>query len=392
MSSMPTEIRTSSSVMVIWRRTSGGHGDVCHGPGVLDEGLDAAEGLGEGEELDALEEAEDLVLSAVHAEGEGSAEAGHLAPGELVLGVAFESGVKDFGDLGVLLEPVGDGEGVLVVLFHAEREGLDAAEDEEAVLGSGAASHGVLEESDLLGERGVFDDHGAADDVGVSVDVFGGGVDDDVDAEVERPLEVGGEKGVVANGEHAGLARDGSDGLEVDDVHEGVRGGFDPEGAGLGSDGGADGVEVAQVDEVHLDALVLNHVDEEAVGSAVEVVVDEEVVALVEHHEDGCLGGHAGCEGEPGGAVFEGGEAVFEGFAGGVSAAGVVEGPGLVDAFKGEGGGLVDGGHDGAVGGVGALAGVDGEGLEAQVGGLRGFVLGLNRFGMQGKHLHCWVK
>lgn len=50
-----------------------GDGDVSHGGGVFDEGLDAAEGFGECEEFNGGEEAEGVVFSAVESEGEGPA-------------------------------------------------------------------------------------------------------------------------------------------------------------------------------------------------------------------------------------------------------------------------------------------------------------------------------
>jgi hypothetical protein len=85
----------------------------------------------------------------------------------------------------VVFEEGGDAGAVLGVSLHAEAEGLDAAEDEEGVHGSGDGADGVLEEVELPGDLLVAGDDGAADDIGVSVDELGGGVDDDVGAEEE---------------------------------------------------------------------------------------------------------------------------------------------------------------------------------------------------------------
>src|SRR2546425_633556 len=78
-----------------------------------------------------------------------------------------------------------------------EGEGLDAAEEEEAILGAGDGAGGVLDELELLVEGGVAGDKGAADHVAVAADVLGGGVEDDVGAELERALEDGRGEGVV---------------------------------------------------------------------------------------------------------------------------------------------------------------------------------------------------
>ena len=55
-----------------------------------------------------------------------------------------------------------------------------------------------------LVQRGVGGEHRAADHVGVAVQVLGGGVADQVDAQLERPLEEGGREGVV---DHAASRR-----------------------------------------------------------------------------------------------------------------------------------------------------------------------------------------
>lgn len=222
---------------------------------------------------------------------------------------------------------------------HSEGECFDASEDEETVLGSRAGAEGVLEEGDFFGPRGVFGDEGPADDVGMAIDVFGCGVEDDVDAEIEGALETGGEEGVVAEGGDGFFFGEFGDGGEVEEVHEGVGGSLGPEESGIGADGIGESVEVAHVDEIDGDAEVGDDFGEEAVGTAVEVIMDEDVVALGESGEDGCFGGHASSEGEAVCTGFESGEAIFECFSGGVSGTGVVEETGLADGFKGEGGG-----------------------------------------------------
>ncbi len=121
----------------------------------------------------------------------------------------------------------------------------------------------------------------------------------------------------------------------------------------VGRQGGADRIQIAQVHEVDLEPLLRHDAGEQAIGAAVQVVVDEQVVAGREQHQERRLGGHAGGEGEAEFAAFERGQAVLQGLAGGVAAARVVERTGLVDAFEGEGRGLVDRRHHRAVTGSG---------------------------------------
>lgn len=56
-----------------------------------------------------------------------------VAPGQGVLGVVGEAGVFHPGHLRMLLQVAGYGEGVVAVALHAQRQGLQALEDEEGV-------------------------------------------------------------------------------------------------------------------------------------------------------------------------------------------------------------------------------------------------------------------
>ena len=63
------------------------------------------------------------------------------------------------------------------------------------------AADGVLQKAELLGQvLPLADDRDAADHVGVAVEILGHRMDDDVEAEVQRPLHVGRGERVVGHG------------------------------------------------------------------------------------------------------------------------------------------------------------------------------------------------
>ena len=174
------------------------------------------------------------------------------------------------------------------------------------------------------------------------------------------------------------LVGDGGELLDVDDVELGIAEGLGVDGAGLVVDGGAQAVEVVGIDEAHRDAEPRQRVVEEVVGAAVERGGGDDLVAGGGEGDDGeGFGGLAGGGGEAGDAAFERGDALLEDVGGGVHDAGVdvaellqrEEAGGVVGVLKKIGSGLVDGHGAGAGGGVGRLAGVDGEGGKL----LRGF-------------------
>ena len=93
-------------------------------------------------------------------------------------------------DGSVTTQPLRDGQGITIVLLHANGKSFDPAEHKEAILRSGAGAHRVLQKPDPFGKIRPIDYDRTAHHIGVSVDVLRGGVDHDVHAEFQRPLEV----------------------------------------------------------------------------------------------------------------------------------------------------------------------------------------------------------
>ncbi len=113
----------------------------------------------------------------------------------------------------------------------------------DAVLVEGDPVLGVLHacDSDVL--RG---DDRAADDVAVLAGVLRRGVGDDVGAEGDRVLQVGGREGVVDDEDRAGLVGDLGDRLDVGDAEQRVGRGLGPDHLRpAGDDRGPDRVDVA---------------------------------------------------------------------------------------------------------------------------------------------------
>jgi len=89
-----------------------------HGRGVGDEGLDAAETLGEGAKLHVIEQVA-CRIEAAHVEREHGAEAALLFFGDGVLGMGSEARIDDALDFGMGFKEFGHGHAVGVVAVHA---------------------------------------------------------------------------------------------------------------------------------------------------------------------------------------------------------------------------------------------------------------------------------
>src|ERR671921_2622657 len=124
-------------------------------------------------------------------------EPAHLPFRQLVLGMVRQAGVVHGLDLGMVLQELGDGEGVLLVLAHSNGESLEAAEYDPGVERAWHGAGGVLVEFYPLLELLVRGRDSPADNVRMAAHIFGRRVDHDVSAKSERVLEVWRGEGIV---------------------------------------------------------------------------------------------------------------------------------------------------------------------------------------------------
>jgi hypothetical protein len=192
----------------------------------------------------------------------------------------------------------------------------------------------------------------------------------DVRAERQRILQVGGGEGVVHHQAAAGARRNLAAGRHVHQPQHRIGGALDPHELRLGAHRRGHRVEVRRIDPGEANPEARKHMGEEAVGSPVEVVAHDDVVAGGEQLREPADRRHARGVGHAEAAAFEGGQAIFEGVAGGIAAARVFPTLVLADGRLGVGGGLMDRNDGGAGGRVRRLAGVDRPGFETLFGGI----------------------
>ena len=245
----------------------------------------------------------------------------HLLGRHLVAGVLGQARVQHPQDGRVPGEHLGDALGVVAVPIHSDRERLDAPQREPVVERPGHRPDRVLRERQLLGELVVAGDERAADDVGVTAEVLGRGVQDDVRAQRERLLQVGRGEGVVDDEPGPGLPRDVRDRRDVRDAQQRVGRRLAPDDPGGRPQRGPQRVDVREVDRRVLDAPRREDLVDEPERAAVGVVRDDEVVTgAYQHPQEDVARSHTRAERPGVPAALERGQASAGG-AGGVGAA-----------------------------------------------------------------------
>ncbi len=248
------------------------------------------------------------------------------------------------------------------MLRGAQRQGLQAAMGEEAREGIEDAAHGVVQETQTVGQIGVLAHHrGAADQVGMPAHIFRHRMDDDVNAEFNRPLHGGRREGVVGHGQDAALLRNLRDGIEIGHFQQRVAGRLDPDHFRLRRDGGLNRRRIRSIDMRHRQiGRAFPHAMEQPPGSAVQIARRDDMAAMIEQFKDRRLRRQSRSESEAANAAFQIRHRRFEGGARRIARprilpACVLAGRGLDESRGGE-----DRLDHRAGGGIGVLVAVNG--------------------------------
>ena len=234
-----------------------------------------------------------------------------LSLDQLMLRMAGEAGVSDGHHSRMLLQPLANNEGILLMLLHPDLESLQRPEqrqcrdcvgktdmnspvDKIAVKWTWHWTNGVLKEAESVMQIWTVGAGGSHDDVSVTIHVLGQAVHHNVSTKLQGTLEVGGQEGVVHNQEDVGvLLGNGSHGLDVDHLEGGVGGGLHPDHLGVGSDGGLNVAGVGGVHKCRLNVHSGRNFSEISVGATIHIIHGDDVVPGVEEMGDGGRGGQA---------------------------------------------------------------------------------------------------
>ena len=333
---------------------------------VLDQALDGAERLGEGEEPRPPAHLQGGGLPASQGEAHDPSVPPHLTLGHLVTGVPGQRGVQHGAHRLVGAQQVHDRQGTRAMALHPERQRLETALDQVAIQRPGHGPDGVLQKRQPRGEAAVVGRGKAAHHVRVPAQVLGRRMDDDVGAEAKRLLQPRRGEGVVDHEQGTGSMGRLGDRRDVDDAEQRIGRCLDPDHPRgrcqrLLEVGGAP--EVGRVDG---ETGGLVDPGGQSMGAAVRVGGEDEVVTRPEQPQHGVLGRRPAGEGEAVGSALEQGEVRFQTGPGRVARARVLEASVLSDRVLLEGGGEVDRrGHRPRLW-IGPATPVDGAGLETE--------------------------
>jgi hypothetical protein len=104
-------------------------------------------------------------------------------------GIRLQPWVTDMVNLRMVFQESGHSHCIRAVRLHPDGQGLGPPQDKKAVKRAWNRADGVLKELELIEGGFIIGDNSAADNVGVSRQVFRCGMNHDVGIELERPLQ-----------------------------------------------------------------------------------------------------------------------------------------------------------------------------------------------------------
>ena len=265
---------------------------VGHRRGMADQCFHAAEAFGQRHEANTFEQGAGAIERS-ELDRDQASETAHLTSGQRVLRMRGQAGIVHAGDFRVRGEEFGQRLRVGVVPLHADRQGLGSAQHEPGVHRPENGALGVLHEPQPLDVL-VTDRHDdAADAVAVAVEELRRAVDDQIRAEVDRPLDVGTGERVVHDHEDPARVRQLAGALEIRQPQCRVGRRLEEQHLRRGPDRLLDLVEPGRVHVAEVELILPEHPLEQSIRAAVCIVGDDDVVARLEKGHHRALGGHA---------------------------------------------------------------------------------------------------
>eukprot|EP01132_Coremiostelium_polycephalum_P021847 gene21848-biopygen12291 len=278
----------------------------------------AGQGLGIANVHQALEDLQRIVetharlITTLQAEGQNRRRfALHVFLRQVMVGVIRQAGVADPLHQCVVLQEVGNLQGVFGVALHAQGQGFQALQQQECIHrrqgragvaqrhGTGAGNerrraeffgvdHTVIgrlrlvEAGEFLrvlgpGKGAAVDDH-ATQRVAVAAHVFGHRMHDDVRAELDRLAQDWRGHGVVHHQRHATGVGDVGQGFDIDDIACRVADALAVHQFGVVIDQLGDGFGAVVTGEAHVNAEARQQVGEQGVGATVQLRGGDDVV------------------------------------------------------------------------------------------------------------------
>ena len=247
---------------------------------MLDQRLGVAQRHGPADHRQAVHHRHARRVAALQLEGDHAAARAHLALGQGALREALQARIEHRRHGRMRLQPASDRLGAVAVARHPQRQGLQAAHDQEGgERRHHRAGHVLYADQPHAGHVLDAADGDAAHQVAVTAQILGRRVDDDVGAQGQRPGQH--RRGVGVVDHHLGpcVMGDAADGGDVHEAHVRIGRGLEIDDPGLVRDRLGQRLGPGHVDRLQAHAEPGQSIAQEGVGAAIQRLVGDHLVA-----------------------------------------------------------------------------------------------------------------
>lgn len=347
-----------------------GDREMGHDSGAFNKGFNTTERFSQSHGLHGGQELSGFFDLSLDEEGDHTSEASHLLLSNFVLRVAGKTRVDDFLNLRVAFEEFSNDLSASASSIHSDLQGLETSESKVAVESTGSSSNSLGSEEELVSEGSIVGSESTHNDIGVTTDVFGDGVDTDVRAQKKGALEIRRGESVISGSDNSLGLGNLADGFNIADLKGRVGGGFNPDELSVGLNGLFNIFDIGHVNKTVFNTVsLLTDLSHISLGTSVDIIAANNVITNTKDGlDDASSSSTTTGEGHTVLSVLSSGQCDFKGFSGGVTATRIVE---LSERFTrellGVGGRKVNGDADTSGNWIRFLTSVDGVGSETSM-------------------------
>jgi len=268
--------------------------EVSHDGRAFNKRFNTSERFSQGHGLHCGQELSGFLDLSLDEESDHTSESSHLLLSNFVLRVAGKTRVDNLLNLGVAFKEFSNDLSTSAGSVHSDLQGFKTSKGEVAVESAGGSSNSLGSEEELILKGSIVSNKSTHDNIRVTSDVFGDGVDTDVRAQKKGALEIGRGESVISSSDNSFSLGDLADGFNVANLEGRVGGGFNPDELSVGLDSFFNIFDIGHVNKSVFNTVsLLTDLSHISLGASVDIIAADDMIASAKDSLDDAGGSSA---------------------------------------------------------------------------------------------------
>mmetsp|Transcript_103026 Transcript_103026/g.142525 ORF Transcript_103026/g.142525 Transcript_103026/m.142525 type:complete len:318 (+) Transcript_103026:33-986(+) len=260
---------------------------VSHDSWVFDKRLNTTKRFSQGDNLECSEESVSLLKTTLNEERDHTTESTHLLLSNVVLGMALEAGVDNLLDLGMRFKHLSNSHSIAGRSLNSNTESFSTSQTNPAVERRSTSSNGLHGEVKSLVKFKIVKAESTTNDIGVTTEVLGSRVHNDISTKLGRALPHRSSESVINNKDDTSSLKSVGNGLNVENLQSRVGGSLKPDNLGVLLEAFLEHLDVREIRHSEFKTKVgTNNLLEVSLGTTVNVINAKNMVSRLEDVHD----------------------------------------------------------------------------------------------------------